>query len=85
MLNGTVSRERAPMMKVWTRCPQGPFWFCLSIQIAIKRRITPEQDHLRSKVDNRVRPTVMEQLVAALSERLTAKHGLSLISTAIRD
>lgn len=71
MLNGIVSRERAPMIKVWTRCLQGPLWFCHSVQIAIKRRITPEQDHLRSKVDNRVRLTVTEQLVADLSERLT--------------
>lgn len=56
----------------------------LFVQIAVKRRITPEQDHLRSKVDNTVRPTVTEQLVAALSERLTAKRGLSLISVAVR-
>lgn len=38
----------------------------------------PEQDHLRRKVDNIVRSTVTEQL-AALSEGLRAKHGLSLI------
>lgn len=43
-----------------------------------------KQDRLRSKVDNTVRPTVKEQLVAAQSERLTAKHGVSLISVAIR-
>lgn len=72
------------MNKVWTKRLQGTFWLCRSVQIAIKKRITPERDHLRSRVDNTVRPTVTEQLLAALSERLTVKHGLLLIFVAVR-
>lgn len=73
MLNRIVSGERAPTIKVWTRCLQGPFQLCCSVQIAIKRRITPEQNHWRNEVDNTVRPTVSEQLVAAPSQRLHSK------------
>jgi hypothetical protein len=44
----------------------------------------PEEDHLRSKVDNTRRPAVSEQLVAALSESCIARYGFPVISEAIR-